>query len=151
MGRKSIYTEEIAEEICQRLAGGESLRSICRDEHMPDKATVLRWVVKPGHPFTPLYMEAREAGGYADADDISELVQEVRAGLVDDKAARVMLHGMIWLAERKAPKKHSPRQEITGPEGAPVGIQASELEGLSPEARAALRQAAEAIVREQSP
>jgi|AACY02.3.fsa_nt_gi hypothetical protein len=147
-GAPSIYTPELAEEICHRLAQGESLRSICRDEGMPDRGTVLRWVVKPDHPFTDLYIQAREAGGYADADDISELVQEIRSGAVDEKAGRVMLQGMIWLAERKAPKKHSPRQELTGPEGAPVGIQTSDLEGLSPEARKALRDAAEALVKE---
>lgn len=126
-GAPSIYTPELAEEICHRLAQGESLRSICRDEHMPDRGTVLRWVIKPDHPFAPLYIEAREAGGYADADDISELVQEIRTGTVDEKAGRVMLHGMMWLAERKAPKKHSPRQELTGPEGSAVQVSRIEI------------------------
>ncbi len=126
-GAPSLYTPELAEEICHRLAEGESLRSICRDDGMPDRGTVLRWVVKPDHPFSPLYIEAREAGGYADADDISELIQEVRNGAVDEKAGRVMLQGMMWLAERKAPKKHSPRQEITGPGGSSVQVSRIEI------------------------
>ena len=41
-GRPSRFSDEISEEICRRLAGGESLRSICRSEAMPHLATVLR-------------------------------------------------------------------------------------------------------------
>ena len=43
-GRPSRYTSELAAVICERLAEGETLRSICRDDKMPDKATVLRWL-----------------------------------------------------------------------------------------------------------
>ncbi len=42
MGR-SIYTEEIAGRICERLSEGESLREICRDEAMPHFNTVYEW------------------------------------------------------------------------------------------------------------
>ena len=34
-GRPSTYSQEIADEVCRRLAGGESLRAICRDEGIP--------------------------------------------------------------------------------------------------------------------
>jgi hypothetical protein len=43
-GRPSNYSADIAATICDRLADGESLRSICASEGMPDKATVLRWI-----------------------------------------------------------------------------------------------------------
>ena len=39
-GRPSLYTYEIAEEICERLAKGETLRSVCRSDHMPDERRV---------------------------------------------------------------------------------------------------------------
>lgn len=149
-GRPSVYTDEIAEEICYRLADGEPLLSICRDEHLPHRATVLRWVVKAGHPFADRYFEAREAGGYADADDVSALMRQIRSGEVDEKQGRVLLSGLTWLAERKAPRRHSPRQEVTGPEGAPVGVQVADVAGLSQAARDALRQAAEALVKERA-
>ncbi len=44
IGRPSLYTEALAAKICRRLAEGETLRAICRDTAMPDKATVLRWL-----------------------------------------------------------------------------------------------------------
>ncbi|WP_409517273.1 hypothetical protein [Diaphorobacter sp.] len=34
----------MAERICERLADGESLRSICLGEKMPSKTTVFRWL-----------------------------------------------------------------------------------------------------------
>lgn len=42
-GRPTKYTKELGREICDRLAHGESLRSICRDDEMPHRSTVIRW------------------------------------------------------------------------------------------------------------
>ena len=39
-GRPGLYTPELAREICERLAEGETLRSVCRDKHMPDERRV---------------------------------------------------------------------------------------------------------------
>ncbi len=41
-GRPSLYTEALAAKICRRLAEGETLRAICRDKAMPDKASLHR-------------------------------------------------------------------------------------------------------------
>ena len=35
MGRPTDYRQETADAICERLANGESLRAICRDDAMP--------------------------------------------------------------------------------------------------------------------
>ncbi len=35
-GRPSLYTEALAAKLCERLAEGESLRTICADKAMPD-------------------------------------------------------------------------------------------------------------------
>lgn len=43
VGRPSTFTEEIAQEICERMAEGEPLAVICRDDHMPDRSTVYDW------------------------------------------------------------------------------------------------------------
>ena len=44
-GRRTRYTREIADEICERLAAGESLFSICRDAHMPAENRVREWAL----------------------------------------------------------------------------------------------------------
>lgn len=43
-GRPTDYTQELADRICERLADGESMRSIARDDEMPAKATMFRWL-----------------------------------------------------------------------------------------------------------
>lgn len=41
IGRPSLFATELGDEICSRIADGESLRSICGEADMLDKATVL--------------------------------------------------------------------------------------------------------------
>lgn len=43
MGRPSTYTDDLFNEICERMANGETLMQICRDDQMPDHETVKRW------------------------------------------------------------------------------------------------------------
>lgn len=43
MARPSLYTPELVEAICERLAEGEPLAVICREEGMPGITTLWRW------------------------------------------------------------------------------------------------------------
>ncbi len=68
MARPTDYNDALGERICSNIADGESLRSICRDEDYPDRATVFRWLAIPDHIwFRDQCALAREAS--ADADD----------------------------------------------------------------------------------
>ena len=120
MARPTKLTEKRRTEICERLSSGESLRSICADDHLPHIANVLRAVVDDRDGFREQYTRAREAAGYAHADKIVEVAYKLENGEIEPAAARVMLDGLKWAAERQAPKQHSPRQELTGKEGAPI-------------------------------
>ena len=112
-GRPTDYCAEIADEICSRIAEGESLRSICSDDHLPSKSTVLLWVVDGNHSqFSAQYHTAREAAGYGFADEALELRDKVASETLTPQAAKVMLDALKWGAERMAPKRHSQRQEI---------------------------------------
>jgi hypothetical protein len=42
-GRPTIYNEAMAAELLTRLASGENIVKICRDEHMPAFSTVYEW------------------------------------------------------------------------------------------------------------
>ena len=59
MGRPSIYTPELATQICERLADGESLRQICSDPAMPGRSTVRDWL-RNNDAFRAEYARARE-------------------------------------------------------------------------------------------
>jgi hypothetical protein len=45
-GRPSLYTQELADNICERLMEGQTLIQICQDEAMPALRTVLRWEIE---------------------------------------------------------------------------------------------------------
>lgn len=67
-GRPSIYSRELAETICRRLARGETMRSICDDEGMPDITTVFKWEAESPE-FIHLSSRAREHGTHMMADE----------------------------------------------------------------------------------
>ena len=75
-GRPTAYTEAIADEICQRIAGGESLKGICRDEGMPAEATVRGWVLDDREGFSALYARARELQADGWADEIVDIADD---------------------------------------------------------------------------
>jgi hypothetical protein len=62
IGRPSKRTQATEDEILVRLANGQSLAAICRLDHMPDCATVIRWTAeesKEGKAFCVAYNRAR--------------------------------------------------------------------------------------------
>src|SRR3569832_910457 len=74
MGRPSTYSEPVAREICERLAAGETLRAICRSEHMPPESTVRLWVLDDAGPgFAAHYARARDVAMDVMADEIIEI------------------------------------------------------------------------------
>ncbi len=120
-GRPSSYTPEIADEICRRLAGGESLRAICRDDGMPHAETIRRWLADDKHPgFRGQYARARsdQARGYA------EEVVEIADTEEDPQRARVRIDARKWVASKLLPKAYGERValEHSGPDGGPVPV-----------------------------
>lgn len=60
-GRPSLRTDELCNDLLTRLASGEPLAQICRDEHMPCVTTVWNWE-KADPAFSERIARAREAG-----------------------------------------------------------------------------------------
>ncbi len=73
MARKSGFTQPIADEICARLKKGETLRSICRDKHMPAWETVYDWRYKNSE-FDGAIARARDIGHDAIAEETIDIV-----------------------------------------------------------------------------
>src|SRR6201984_1146598 len=66
--RRHDYSPEIAE-ICDRIAGGASLRQICQDATMPAKSTIFVWL-EEHEDFARSYSLARQI-------QIEDLVDEI--------------------------------------------------------------------------
>lgn len=126
-GRPSTYTDDIADKICELLCEGMSLRQICEDEDMPNRATVFRWLSK-NESFRDQYARAREEQAEAYADEIVQIADEkavvvdvdehgeVEIGLDPANIARNRLRvdARKWVASKLLPKKYGERVEHTG-------------------------------------
>lgn len=139
-GRPTLYTPEVAAEICERIALGETLVSICKDEKLPSEQTVRRWCWegKPEHEeFRAAYARAREAQMDAWADEIVTISDD---GSQDTKyvgrdgkelavcdaewisRSRLRVDTRKFLMAKIAPRRYGERSqmELTGKDGGPI-------------------------------
>jgi hypothetical protein len=121
IGRPSKYSDELVNTICLRIAEGESLNKICKDEKMPDKATVFRWLVSD-QVFCDKYARARELQAETQFDELIDIVdQPPELSYVTGKSGeqievkfdstyvawmKLRVDTRKWTAARMAPKKY---------------------------------------------
>lgn len=119
MGRPSDYSPEIALEICEKLADGMSLRAICRDEGMPSKGTIFRWL-EANPSFQDQYARARDVQADSLADDIIDIadtplmgvktetkgdeVKTIEGDMIEHR--RLQVDARKWVAAKLKPKKY---------------------------------------------
>lgn len=75
-GRPSVYTEELALTIIERICSGMSLREICRADDMPARSTVLLWISHDKEGFSGRYAKACMARAYYWADEIVDIADD---------------------------------------------------------------------------
>ena len=105
-GRWSTYTPEIGEEICSRIANGESLKAIGQDPEMPCAATVLNWA-KRYPKFGDAYAQARAFMADVLFDEAREVALATTSGNV--WVGRLQFDVIRWMTARMAPKKYCER------------------------------------------
>lgn len=138
MARPSLYTPDVATAICERIADGESLRSICADEGLPSLRSVIRWLGQPEHDaFRRQYAQARAAQAERMAEEILSIADEgvndwMKANDPENPGyalngeaiarSRLRVDARKWLASKLLPKVYGEaiRQELTGPNGGPI-------------------------------
>ena len=132
------YTDDLAEEICRRLAEGESLRSICRDEHMPDESSVRGWANNDEHPFAPQYARARETGYHALADEILDIADDGTNDYVERQnkdgstsvvfdaeqvqRSKLRVDARKWLLSKMLPKQFGDKVTVGGDGDSPLVV-----------------------------
>lgn len=140
-GRPSACTPDMAARICDGIASGRSLRSLCDDEAMPSKSMVMRWLAKEEHSsFREQYARARECQMDAMAEEILEIADdgtndwmekshgEDRAWVQNGEAmqrSKLRLDARKWLMSKLAAKKYGDKIMTvhTGADGGPVQTQ----------------------------
>jgi hypothetical protein len=136
-GRPSKFTPAIAEEICRRISEGETLRAICRDDHMPHWTTVHDWKDRD-EDFSLRLARARDTGYDAIAQHAVEILDEdphtveirdKEGNVIDVKVDGALVQWQKNRAEIRLkllacwdPRRYGNKvqTELSGPEGKPI-------------------------------
>jgi hypothetical protein len=126
-GRPSIYTPELADQICEMLSAGMTLRSICQEPQMPCESAVRKWALEDRQGFYALYTRARDIGLDCMADLALEAAatpvigekrtrkgdgpEEITTGDTVDRS-RLHVDALKWYLCKLAPKRYGERQQI---------------------------------------
>lgn len=125
IGRPSDYSQEVADEICERMSDGASLRDICASENMPRRTTVYRWL-KASEDFRNQYAracEARESELFDQIIAISDTpligtktvskatgVEITEADMIEHR--RLQVEARKWALGKMAPKKYGDKVDV---------------------------------------
>ena len=115
LGRPSLYSPEIAAEICRRIADGESLNTICKDEHMPSTVTVFSWLKNSAQTnFLNNYNIAREMQAEGYAEEIVGIADDDSGDDGNDSVqrSRLKVDARKWVASKLLPKKYGEFHKI---------------------------------------
>ncbi len=128
VGRPSLYTKELADTVCQRLAAGESMRSVSRDEAMPAMSTLFKWI-REIEEFSVQYDKAKVESADALVEDMLDIADNQAAQPLLNKGEITIVDGKIitvvdgpsvahaklrvdtrkWAASKLKPKKYGER------------------------------------------
>jgi hypothetical protein len=137
MARPSVFTQELADYICDRIATStDSLRKICSEDGLPDVATLVRWLHRPEHSLLRAqYARAKESQMELIGEEIVEIADESAGDIVqienedgttyekvnheNIQRSRLRVDTRKWLMSKLAVKKYGEKiqQEVTGPDG----------------------------------
>jgi hypothetical protein len=111
--------------ICEQIADGKSLRSICSQEGMPVKYTVLRWL-QADPAFAERYAQARVQAADALAEELQDLADQAIREPEKANAIRVAIDAKKWIASKLRPKAYGDRieQHVVNEVQSPVEVEA---------------------------
>lgn len=133
MGRPSLYSTELGTKICLRVAEGESVLQICRDEDMPEARTVYLWLLNlqetDKKEFREMYEKAREIQAEVIHDQLLDISDdgtndwmeiETRSGRIIEvpdhehiNRSRLRCDTRKWIVARMNPKKYGDKLDLT--------------------------------------
>ena len=125
-GRPSIYTPELAAQICAHIADGKSLRAIAALDGMPHQDTIMAWLDGSKPAFSEQYARAREAQADKLAEEALQIADDGRSDTYLDaegnertdneviQRSRLRVDTRKWLASKMAPKKYGDKMAIGG-------------------------------------
>lgn len=112
MARPTIYNEELSRVICERIAKGESVRTICKDDDMPDAGSIYNWLLdEDKKEFFKQYAKAKDAQAELMFDELLEIAD--KGNMDDSNRARLRVDTRKWYLSKVLPKKYGDKLDMT--------------------------------------
>ena len=120
------FSQELFDTICDRIATGESLRSVCKDDDMPNQTTVFKWLAN-NDTLSKQYARAREAQADAIFDEALDIADDSRNDWMERndpenpgwiangehiQRARLRIDTRKWMAGKLRPKTYGDKLEV---------------------------------------
>jgi hypothetical protein len=151
VGRPRVLTQALKTEICERIAEGETLREICRSEHIPSRSVIHKELLDD-QSFADQYARARELQLDMMEDELLEIADDASNDWMErhDKEgnsigcvingehiqrSRARIDTRKWIMSKRAPKKYGERvtQEIGAQGSTAVAFPVVRIYGAKPE------------------
>lgn len=128
MGRHTEFNHDIADLICERIAEGQSIRTICREEDMPAMSTIFKWL-RTQPSFSEQYEKAKAEQAEALVEEMLEIADDGTNDWMEKfgkdgenlgyivngehiQRSRLRLDARKWIASKLKPKKYSDKVDI---------------------------------------
>lgn len=131
MARPTDYSQDLADRICEQLADGKSLRTVCLADDMPDKRSVFRWL-RIHEEFSHQYARAKEESADALSDEMLDIADDGSNDWMASsdggqdyngdhvQRARLRIDTRKWIASKLKPKKYGDKLEVGGDPSNPI-------------------------------
>jgi hypothetical protein len=127
------FSQEVFDAICEQIAEGKSLRSVCAQDGMPGTTSVMRWLKEDeGGALRAQYAQARESQADALFDEILEIADDGRndwtkandgggheANGENIQRSRLRIDARKWMAGKLRPKVYGDKMAIGGADDLP--------------------------------
>ena len=117
------FSQELFDAVCGEIANGKGLRAISKQDGMPNKSSVLRWIAADeSGKLRDQYARAKEEQADEIFDECLTIADE--ASVEDVQQARLRIDTRKWMAGKLRPKKYGDKvvNEHSGPEGGGIPV-----------------------------
>jgi hypothetical protein len=110
--REHLYSVELADEICRRIANGETLNTVCEDPAIPVSASAVRqWDLDDRDGFSEKYASAKRQLIEVWSD---QLIQIADNDLLEPNDRRVRIDTRRWLMSKLNAAKYGDKVTLAG-------------------------------------
>lgn len=117
-GRPLFYGGDIWEELLSRMQAGETVTSICRDDHMPNRRAISR-KASQDKDFSLAYARARLDAADAQFDSMVDEIRtfQLRGDVVEAQRLKILIDTQKWVLSHVNPRKYADKLDFNPDEG----------------------------------